>query len=237
MFKLNLQFFGGRGSGAGKGGYVIPIDQTPFSNTPRRPAPETLRSALGSRGEEKSPADAMLETNPYYDGDYREFSHNCQRVVVAYEARRRGYDVMAQPTFEGDKLNRVAYYDSKNNISRGRWMGAFQDAKPVDVSAVGKGTQASQNVVNNIENQMKSYGNGSRGVVQLFYKGGGGHVFNVEQRNGKTYFIEAQTGKVKDMQRLMDVMRTDRVALVRTDNLKFSDRAKQFVEPSRRGGK
>ena len=66
-------------------------------------------------------ASAMLDTNPNYNGDYKEFSENCQRVVVAYEARRRGYDVQAQPTFKGDELNQVAYNDSKNNISRGRW--------------------------------------------------------------------------------------------------------------------
>ena len=189
---------------------------------------DTLKEALGTRGAEKTIGDAMIATNPHYSPDYREYSENCQRVVVAYEARRRGYDVTAQATFPGDTLNQVAYNDDARGISRGRWMGAFQNAKPVNVSSTN-----SDGVMNNIKNQMSNYGNGSRGVVQIFYKGGGGHVFNVEQQNGKTIFIEAQTGRVKNMDQVMNFVRPDRVALVRTDNLKFSDRAKNFVTPKR----
>ena len=110
-------------------------------------------------------------------------------------------------------------------------MGAFQDSKPVNVSASGR--NAESNVMNNIDSQMKNYGEGSRGVVQIFYKGGGGHVFNVERKNGKTQYIEAQTGKVKDFANTLKNVRTDRVALVRTDNLKLSDRAKNFVTPKK----
>lgn len=188
---------------------------------------DTLKGALGEKGKPKTMGDAMLSSNPKYNGDYREYSHNCQRVVVAYEARRRGYDVSALPTYEGDTLGRVVYQDNKNGISRGRWMGAFRDAKPVNVSATGKNPE--QKVMNNIDAQMKNYGEGSRGVVQIFYKGGGGHVFNVERKNGKTQYIEAQTGRVKNFSETLKNMKTGRVALVRTDNLKFSDRAKNFV--------
>lgn len=169
----------------------------------------------------------MIGSNPNYSGDYREFSQNCQRVVVAYEARRRGYDVTAQPTYKGDTLPQIAYEDNAKGISRGRWMGAFQNAEPLNVSASNKA-----GVLNNIDSQMKQFGEGSRGAVQIFYKGGGGHVFNVERKNGKTQYIEAQTGRVKDFGSTLDHVITSRVALVRTDNLKFSDRAKNFVTQS-----
>ena len=103
-------------------------------------------------------------------------------------------------------------------------MGAFQDAKPVNVSA-----KSASGAISNIDSKMASFGEGSRGVVQIFYKGGGGHVFNVERQAGKTMYIEAQTGKVKDIGSTMKHVKTDKVSLVRTDNLKFSDRAKNFV--------
>lgn len=106
-------------------------------------------------------------------------------------------------------------------------MGAFRDAKPINVSARGK--NAEQKVMQNIDAQMKKYGEGSRGVVQILYKNGGGHVFNVERKNGKTQYIEAQAGKVKDFGDTLKIVKTGQVALVRTDNLKFSDRAKNFV--------
>lgn len=191
---------------------------------------DTLKEAIGTRGAPKSIGDAMVETNPYHTADYKEFSQNCQRCVVAYEARRRGYDVTAQATYPGDKLNQVAYSDNKAGISRGRWMGAFRDAKPVNVSA-----GSERGVLNNIEKQMAQYGNGARGVVQIFYKGGGGHVFNVEFNHGKVQYVEAQSGRIKDFGDTLRYVRTDRVALVRTDNLRFSDRAKNFVTPSTRG--
>lgn len=226
MIVFNLQLFGSRGASSRKLSPVVPLSDTSDfqKNAVGFQAHDNLRQALGYRGEPKSIGDAMLNSNPYYSGDYREFSHNCQRVVVAYEARRRGYDVTAQPTYKGDTLNKIAYEDNKRGISRGRWMGAFKDAEPVNVSA-----NNGRGVMNNIEKQMASYGDGSRGVVQIFYKGGGGHVFNVEQKNGKTQYIEAQTGKVKDFANTLQNVKTRRVALVRTDNLQFSDRAKNFV--------
>lgn len=226
MIVFNLQLFGSRGASSKKLSPVVPLsDTSQFSkNAVGFQAHDNLRQALGYRGEPKSIGDAMLNSNPYYSGDYREFSHNCQRVVVAYEARRRGYDVTAQPTYKGDKLNQIAYEDKKRGISRGRWTGAFKDAQYVNVSA-----KTEKGVMDNIENQMKSYGEGSRGVVQIFYKGGGGHVFNVEQKNGKTQYIEAQTGHVKDFANTLRNVRKGEVALVRTDNLQFSDRAKNFV--------
>lgn len=226
MMHYNLQLFGGRGSssGGGKGGGKLSFSNGKWSNGLGFQKHDTLKEALGTRGAPKTMGDAMLGSNPNYSGNYKEFSENCQRVVVAYEARRRGYDVTAQPTYRGDTLNQIAYNDSANNISRGRWMGAFQNAKPTDVSS-----KTGQGVMNNIESQMRNYGEGSRAVVQIFYRGGGGHVFNVEQKNGRTQYIEAQTGKVKNFANTLKDVKTDRVALVRTDNLNFSDRAKNFV--------
>ena len=188
---------------------------------------DTLKEALGEKGAPKTVGDAVVGTNPNYSGDYREYSENCQRCVVAYEARRRGYDVEAQATYPGDDLNKIAYYDQNSNVSRGRWMGAFQDAKPQSVAA-----KTEQGVIDNIENKMSGYGNGARGVIQIFYKNGGGHVFNVEQMNGKTVFIEAQTGVIKDFKSTMRYVDPGSVVLVRTDNLKLSDRAKRFVTPA-----
>lgn len=99
-----------------------------------------------------------------------EFSENCQRAVVAYEARRRGYKVTAQPTYEGDKLPQIVK-------SNGRWQGAFKGAKTEMVSG-----KNAKEVQKNIESKMKQYGNGSRAVVGVQWKNGGGHVFNVERK-------------------------------------------------------
>lgn len=218
---------GGRGSGGG--GTMLSQANGKWGNGTGFQNNDTLKEAIGTKGAPKSIGDAMVETNPYHSVDYKEFSQNCQRCVVAYEARRRGYNVTAQATYPGDTLNQVAYRDEKAGISRGRWMGAFRDAKPVNVSAASE-----RGVLNNIEKQMSSYGNGARGVIQIFYKGGGGHVFNVEFNAGKVQYIEAQSGRIKDFGETLKHVRTERVALVRTDNLRFSERAKNFVTKTTR---
>ena len=39
---------------------------------------------------------------------------------------------------------------------------------------------------------MQNWGAGSRAVVQVFWKTGGGHVYNVENVDGRIKFIDAQ---------------------------------------------
>ncbi len=188
------------------------------------PVPDTLKEAIGVKGEPNSIVESAIETNPYWSSRYREFSENCQRCVVAYELNRRGYNVTAQPTYRGDKLPKVAYYNQKRNTVEGRWEGAFKNAKAVDVSS-----SSADGVVSNIESSMRAYGSGSRGVVQIFYKSGGGHVFNVENQGGRIVYIEAQRGTFRNIKDTMASVDTKLVSIVRTDNLKISERAKNFV--------
>lgn len=186
--------------------------------------PSTLKEAIGTKGESNSIADSIVETNPNWSASYREFSENCQRCVVAYELNRRGYDVTALPTYKGDTLPNVVHFDPATETYEGRWKGAFRNAKTINV-----GASSASGVISNIESRMKSYGSGSRAVVQIFYKGGGGHVFNVENQRGRVVFVEAQTGKIKNIKQTMSSVRTESVNLVRTDNLRLSERAKNFV--------
>ena len=186
--------------------------------------PDTLAEAIGTRGEPNSIAEAVVATNPHHSFSYREYSENCQRCVVAYELNRRGYDVTALPTYRGDTLNRVAYFNPSTGTFEGRWKGAFRNAKTENVGSATPG-----GVMSNIERRMRSYGDGSRAVVQVFYKSGGGHVFNVENQGGRVVYVEAQTGRMREAARTFGSVRTNQVNLVRTDNLRISERAKNFV--------
>ncbi len=218
----------------GRGASFRPGSSGKWSNTIGGRIPETLKDAIGTKGAPRSIGDAVVETNPHHSYDYREFSQNCQRCVVAYELRRRGYDVTALPTYPGDKLPTIAYIDTKNNIYAARWRGAFQDAKTENVGVSGNTPTAEKQVMQNIADKMRGYGEGSRAVIQILYRGGGGHVFNVENQGGRIVYVEAQTGKIKDMARTMTSVKTDSVNIVRVDNLKMSDRARNFVEQRKR---
>lgn len=187
--------------------------------------PKTLKDAIGGKGKPLSVKDAYGGANPYYDpsGSYAEYTQNCQRSVVAYELRRRGYDVVALPTYSGDILP----YGTRGG--NGHWMGAFQGAKSMDVSA----TRNSQ-VKSNIEGAMKGFGSGSRGIIRVQWQGSNsGHVFNVENVRGTIRYMDAQTGKPVNIGEYLGASRPSMTRLVRTDNLKISDRAKKSVTRAR----
>lgn len=70
---------------------------------------------------------------------------------------------------------------------------------------------------------MKEYGESSRATIVVVWKDErGGHAFVVEQQNGKTVFIDPQCNKVNVEEYFTRAKRE--MYLVRTDNLKFSEK-------------
>lgn len=194
------------GSGGGSGNEPITVH-------PYRVNPQDLKEAIGTKGRPIGIANAIEGANPFYKGgDDGDYSQNCQRAVVAYELRRRGYDVIALPTFPGDKLP-----------SGNRWLGAFRHAKTVSVGSTNPRVAQAR-----LEAQMKSYGNGARGIVKI-----PGHVFNVENVGGKVRYVDAQTNTIYTSNNVFARLgrSAQSVELVRTDNLRLSDRARKSVTP------
>ena len=75
---------------------------------------------------------------------------------------------------------------------------------------------------------MKSYGNGARAIVRI-----PGHVFNCENVNGKIRYVDAQIGKrytSNDVFGRLTKEQLKTVRIIRTDNLKISDRARKSVK-------
>lgn len=163
--------------------------------------PSTLEDALGAKGKPMSQAAASAGTNPHYNGSYEAYSSNCQRAVLAYEARRRGYDVTALPTYNGDMLPYGSDY-----------MRALSNPKIV---STGKS-------VKKIEAQMRSYGNGSRAII-VVAKGNKGHAFIAEYHSGKVSYIDPQTNKKYNKISLKNVSSS---TVTRVDDQKFTEYAK-----------
>lgn len=186
----------------------------PITVQPFNPAPQTMQEALGKRGSSIPVMDAMAGANPFYNGGTQgDFSANCQRAVAAYEMRRRGYDVMALPTYAGDRMP-----------SAGNWEKVFNNAKRLNV-----GASSPQKAQANLESQMKSYGNGARGIVGI-----PGHVFNVENVGGKIRYIDAQTNTVYNSKGVFSRLGkrgSQSVTLIRTDKLGINPAIRQSVTP------
>lgn len=217
---------GGRGSESGLT-FSVPNGGGNYSDySLSEQLPKTSKEAIGKKGKPHSIATALKTVNPNYSNAYSEYSENCQRCVVAYELQRRGYNVEAQPTYEGDKWGAS---HKVGNMYMDRWRGAFRHAKSVSV-----GASNSEKVLGKISKEMKSYGAGARAVVSINYKGRGhgGHVFNVENVGGNIQYVDAQTGQRYNrasMRNLFNITRTQDTTLTRTDNLKISERSKEFV--------
>lgn len=144
---------------------------------------------------------------------------------MAFELRRRGYDVTAQATYKGDELPQVAFAD-KNGSLFSYWQGAFQNGKR---KKIGKTTRPA--TINAIENKMSSFGENARAIIGVRWNGfnTGGHVFNVERKNGDTKYFDAQTGKRVNIKEYMNNARPLETTIMRTDNLRISERAKDLV--------
>lgn len=186
--------------------------------------PNGGREALGTKGQPMSIQKAYHGANPFHSYTHDDFSKNCQRCVVAYEMRRRGYDVTAQPTFENDRLPTVRYSGRNGELRQGMWTSAFKSARPVSV-----GAPQTSKVYDNVRAQMKEYGHRARAVVSVGWKRGGGHVFIVENQNGRMVYVDPQTSKIYSPKNVFQNADSKSVTLTRVDNLRVSGKMDQFV--------
>jgi len=163
--------------------------------------PSSLKEALGNVGKPMSSMKASKGTNPHYNASFEAYSSNCQRCVLTYEARRRGYDVTALPTYKGDMLP-----------YSGDYLKALSNPKVVNT---GKS-------VRKIESELRKYGSGSRAIISV-RKGYNGHVFIAENNNGKIKYIDPQTNSNYSK---LSLSSSTSSSIVRIDNQKFTEYAK-----------
>lgn len=154
--------------------------------------------------------EAVKRSNPYYQ-KRPGYEDNCQRYVIAYEARRRGYDVIALPS--AARPDRMM-----SDLSPTGWPKMFKNPKLEPVKGVSK-----QEVRGKIEGKMDSFGDGSRAIVGIGYEGTkDGHVFIAENAGGRIRFLDPQTGK-RDCSGIFQLADLDNTVLLRVDDLEFSD--------------
>lgn len=101
--------------------------------------------------EESAAINAVHGTNPGFSTHDPEYTENCQRCVVAYEARRRGFDIIAKPILL-DRPDALPYM-----VDEVGWPAVFTDHK-VEYCHADSALQAKQE----IEVLMRRYGDSSR---------------------------------------------------------------------------
>lgn len=110
------------------------------------------------------------------------YKNNCPNTALAYEARRRGYDVKAKPDVEGLTTSRIhESYNLKHS--------------DLSITRLNVPTRLKENNTK-INDYFASVPEGYRGAITLVWESRyGGHIFNVEKRDNKIIFIDSQTGR------------------------------------------
>lgn len=160
----------------------------------------------------------LEEANPLYSTGDIIYQNNCQRCVIAYEARRRGYNVNAKPYLF--QTSDALLYDDETN----GWPSVFENSKLNYC-----GSDDSDDVKNNIHNLMMSWGEESRAIVAVDFLPQGGHVFIAEYRNGEVQFMDPQNARL-DCEDYFEDINPKSVQILRTDNCNFTDRVRECCQ-------
>lgn len=128
-------------------------------------------------------------------------TNNCCLCTIAYDLRRRGYDVIAKQHAPIDLL---------------------YDVGAEDIASIYKGAKRKEfKNVTSMQKQMENEPNGSRGAAFCTWGGNssGGHVTAYEIENGKPVLYDAQSGKkYNKIDELFKPVK--KVSYMRLDNLK-----------------
>ena len=159
-----------------------------------------------------TPNDDMAACNRQYSkgGVYK---NNCISCALAYDMRRRGYDVEAMPidttsTVNGSLPVQLGFY-------KGEKLETFEVPNDTDVAA------------KQFPNRILKYGDGSRGILRIRWKNGDGHAAIWEVSGDTVVIRDPQNNTIVD---LSDYLRRAKTFYYfRTDNLKLTDKVTEFV--------
>lgn len=180
----------------------------------------------------KANANGYVESHnaPYGSKEYDWYTSNCQRCIIAYEMRRRGYNVEANKYLG----NKDSIYNTYLSLSR-----AFLDynydkcTKEYETQPNGEKYSSRGALIKAMERDMLKEGEGARFELNWDWKNARyGHTVNAEVINGEVIILDAQINKqytIKDLINRKD-LRATTLKCTRLDTLKLSNRLEDLVK-------
>lgn len=155
--------------------------------------------------------------NPNYKADPNEFTYdnnmNCSFCTAAYDLRKRGYDVEANPISTQEAYT----YDDICSWYKGA---SYVEERQVT-------TQSAQTEAVILEETLKSYGDGARGHLCVYWTAGGGHDVAWEVENGEVVIRDCQTNEVVEAIDYLSM--SSSYTHLRTDNLEPNEEVLRTV--------
>lgn len=165
--------------------------------------------------------------NPNYDPTTYDNSMNCTFCSSAYDLRKRGYDVEANPismceAYTIDDISK--WYENPQVVSK----------KTVDnyYNSLGIGDDIPFSKQDRLSKVLRSNGEGSRGHLILYWGTGGAHDVIWEVENGEVVLRDCQTGEVNRTLSLLSYA-VD-YEYMRTDNLEPTEEILRTVRNRKR---
>jgi hypothetical protein len=136
------------------------------------------KTKLPLKRESGSIEDDAKVINPQYKSTKASSSNNCELCTMAYDMRRRGFDVIARQNAPINMLYDIGSQDMKI---------IYKGAKEHKVANE-----------RDLYKSLKNQPNGSRGACFMSWDKNSGHVMAYEIINGRPKFIDAQDGMIHD---------------------------------------
>jgi hypothetical protein len=125
---------------------------------------------------------------------------NCQRCVLAHEARRKGYEVTAVSVEDGwmpaPWSDDIMSHDLNKLSSTQQIASLFVKEDGSAPSWEPTSSVRRLPAVNDLERKILAWGEGGRGIIYAAWMdsyGGGAHVFSVEVKDGKILYLDPQS--------------------------------------------
>ena len=142
------------------------------------------------------------------------YKNNCISCALAYDMRRRGYDVEAMPIDTTSATN--GSLPVQLDFYKGEKLETFEVPNDPDVAA------------KQFSNRILKYGDGSRGMLRIRWKNGDGHAAVWEVDDGFVVIRDPQNNTVVDLSDY--VRRAKTFYYFRTDNLEPTEKVMRFVK-------
>ena len=191
---------------------------------------EILTTQLNKKNEKCSESYDLKAVNPKYDGGFTyAYSNNCGPCAIAFDLRRRGYDVESKP----------AVGDLKDGMSTNEILKCYKNAKVVlMIDSFVKNTIKNKKIESmkeSFKNDIISQGKNTSGIISVRWKTGGGHFVNYKVTNNKIVVMDSQSNEYYDIDELLE--RVYNAGYIRTDNLKPLTKCTSYVRNRKKDNK
>lgn len=200
-------------------------------------APKSFSDLKKKTNNKLSQTEDMSRVNPYYKEDDG-YGTNCGYCTLAYELRRRGYDVEAARNSSGIGTQTVDIYDwytHKNSqlstIDKIKYNAKKNHTKKEIAEYKYPGLKyfpTNEYTSKDVEKEILKQGEGARGQFLVNWSvGNSGHSVAYEVKNGNVYLRDCQINKTYNVEDLFK--RSSSVYFFRTDNEEIKESTLKYV--------